>query len=201
MRAILLSSLIAYSSYSFADSDWSLAFDEDDISIYTRANDRTNLDDFKADITLSAPIEEVGQFMSAVEDQTRWMFDRELTRVLDRPDDRTTIVYSVTDAPWPVSDRDAVVRHRYSDDNTESHIRIDITSIDDYLPPNEEYVRVPYIEGYWELIKIDDFTTKVIFMSSATPGGSIPDWLADSFVLDMPYHSLNNMRYLLQDSE
>jgi hypothetical protein len=36
-------------------------------------------------------------------------------------------------------------------------------------------------------------------MNAASPGGDIPDWLADSFVLDMPYHSLNNFRDMLKN--
>ncbi len=75
-----------------------------------------------------------------------------------------------------------------------------LVNIDDYYPLNEDLVRVPYIKGFWELIKIDDSSTKIVFMSAASPGGSIPDWLADSFVLDMPYHSLNNFRYMLKNA-
>jgi hypothetical protein len=99
-----------------------------------------------------------------------------------------------------VTDRDAVVSFTYSEKNTDEFIRIDVVNIGDYYPLNEDLVRVPYIKGFWELIKIDDISTKIVFMNAASPGGSIPDWLADSFVLDMPYHSLNNFRYMLKNA-
>ena len=200
MKILLMFSILLYTSLSVAEDDWELTQDEDGIRIYTKPNDKTNLNDFKADMIIMASIEEVSSHMAVIENQTKWMFDRELTKVLDRPNDKTTIVYSVTNAPWPVTDRDAVVSFTYSEKNTDEFIRIDVVNIGDYYPLNEDLVRVPYIKGFWELIKIDDISTKIVFMSAASPGGSIPNWLADSFVLDMPYHSLNNFRYMLKNA-
>jgi len=198
MKILLMLGIVLYASISIADGDWELVQDENEIRIYTRPNDKTNVKDFKADIIISASIEAVNSHMSAVEKQSKWIYNRELTKVLDKPNDRTTIVYSVTNAPWPVTNRDAVVSFTYSESNTDEFIRIDVASINNYYPLNEDYVRVLYIRGFWELIKIDNNRTKVVFMNAVSPGGNIPDWLADSFVLDMPYHSLNNFRYMFK---
>jgi hypothetical protein len=99
MKILLMLSMLLYTSLSVAEDDWELAQDEDGIRIYTRPNDKTNLNDFKADMIIMASIGEVSSHMSVMENQTKWMFDRELTKVLDRPNDKTTIVYSVTNAP------------------------------------------------------------------------------------------------------
>ena len=87
-------------------------------------------------------IEKVNSHMSAVKDQTKWMYDRELTKVLDRPNDRSSIVYSVTNAPWPVMDRDAVFSFTYNENNTAEFIRIDVVNIDDYHPLNVSVWRI-----------------------------------------------------------
>ena len=198
MNIIMMFIMALYSSCGVAEEGWQLAQDEDDIRVYTRPNPKTGLKDFKADVIVQASIEVVNSHMSALEDQTKWMYDRKLTRVLDRPDDRSSIVYSITNAPWPVKDRDVVISFAYSENNTEDFTRIDVVNVDGYYPVDKDMVRVPYLKGYWELTRLDDNSTKIVFMNAATPGGDIPDWLADSFVLDMPYHSLNNFRDLLK---
>ena len=198
MNIIIMFVMVLYSSYGVAEEGWQLTQDEDDIRVYTRPNPRTGLKDFKADMIVHASIEVVNSHMSALEDQTNWMYDRKLTRVLDRPDERSSIVYSITNAPWPVKDRDVVISFTYSENNTEDFTRIDVVNVDGYYPEDKDMVRVPYLKGYWELTKLEDNSTKIVFMNAATPGGDIPDWLADSFVLDMPYHSLNNFRDLLK---
>ncbi len=76
----------------------------------------------KAEMIVQTSIEKVNSHMSAVKDQTKWMYDRELTKVLDRPNDRSSIVYSVTNAPWPVMDRDAVFSFTYNENNTAEFI-------------------------------------------------------------------------------
>jgi hypothetical protein len=199
MNILLMFSIVFYTSLSVAEESWQLAQDEDDIRVYTKPNAKTMLKDFKADMIVQASIEKVNSHMSAMEDQTKWMYDRKLTKVLDRPNDRSSIIYSVTNAPWPVMDRDAVVSFTYNENNTDEFIRIDVVNVDDYHPLDKDMVRVPYLKGFWELIKIDDNSTKIVFMNAASPGGDIPDWLADSFVLDMPYHSLNNFRDMLKN--
>jgi hypothetical protein len=141
----------------------------------------------------------VAQKMQMLEEHTKWMHERKLSKVIKKLDDRTTIVYSITNAPWPVTDRDAVVSFIVSKGNTTDHIRFDVENVEGYVPVNKDMVRVPYIKGYWELIKMTDNSTKIVFMNAASPGGSLPDWLADSFVLDMPYNSLKNFKSMLQD--
>lgn len=201
MRTLLIVSLILLSTLSFSKENWQLAQEKDGINIYTQPNTKTKLNDFKADMIVQATLNDVNSQLSALESHTKWMFDRKLTKVLARPDNRTSIVYSITDAPWPVTKRDAVVRFTYDASNTTEFIRIDFASLDDYYPINDDMVRVPYIKGFWELVKIDDNSTKITFMNAASPGGSLPGWLADSFVLDMPYHSLKNLRNRLKNQE
>lgn len=201
MKFLIMFSIFLYASLSAAQGNWDLAQDEDEIRIYTKPNDTTNHKAFKADMVVQASIEKVNSHMSAMEAHTKWMYNRKLTEVLGRSHDKSTIVYSVTNAPWPVTDRDAVVSFTYSKNNTKDFIRIDFVNVDGYYPINEELVRVPYIKGYWEFIKIDDYSTKIVFMNASSPGGIIPDWLANSFVIDIPYHSLNNLRNILKQTD
>ncbi|PCI21852.1 MAG: hypothetical protein COB62_02465 [Piscirickettsiaceae bacterium] len=201
MKILLLLSMFLYTTTALAGDAWELAKDENGIKVYTRTNTETQLKDFKADITVQAPIELVRQYMLSLEEHTKWMHERKSSKVIKKLDDKTTIVYSITNAPWPVTDRDAVVSFTVSDGNTAELMRFDVENVEGYVPANEGMVRVPYIKGYWELIKVTAGSTKIVFMNAASPGGSLPDWLADSFVLDMPYNSLNNFRTLVEAKE
>jgi len=199
MKVLMLLSMLLYVVSGLADEAWELAKDDKGIKVYTRTNNETHLKDFKADIVVQSPISVVSQQIQALEEHTKWLHERKLSKIIKKLDDRTTIVYSITNAPWPVTDRDAVVSFTVSKENTAEHKRFDVENVEGYVAVDEGMVRVPYIKGYWELIKVTDNSTKVVFMNAASPGGSIPDWLADSFVLDMPYNSLNNLQTMLQD--
>ena len=197
MKTPLLILLLSFSCLSFADADWQLAQDTDGIVIYTRDNTQTQLKDFKAHITIPVSLDKVMTVFRDIEGQTAWFYNRKETKLLDHPDKNTYIVYSLTGAPWPVLDRDLIIRYQFSDNNTSQHVRIDSNHVDNYLPEKEDIVRIPFAKGYWELTAKDEQTTNIVFFNSASPGGNIPNWLADSGVINMPYDSLKNLRTLL----
>lgn len=184
---------------AFAEPEWNLAKDEDGVVVYTRPNSKTQLKSFKASVIINAPYKKVIDSMHRAEEHTKWFYNRELTKVLENKNNQEYIVYSVTSAPWPVSYRDVVISYNFNSNKDDTLTRINVANIDNYLPEKEDLVRIPYLESYWEITKLDKNKTKVIFENSASLGGNIPNWLADSGVVDMPFYSLYNLKAMLEN--
>lgn len=149
MKVLMMLSLVLYTASGLASEAWELAKDEKGIKVYTRTNNETHLKDFKADIVVQVPISKVSHQIQSFEEHTKWMHERKLTRVIKKEGDRATIVYSITNAPWPVSNRDAVVSFTASKENTAEHMRFDVENVEGYVTVDEDMIRVPYIKGYW----------------------------------------------------
>ncbi|MBL4744153.1 MAG: hypothetical protein JKX87_05900, partial [Cycloclasticus sp.] len=96
MKKLLLLSILLYATTAFAGETWELAKDENGIKVYTRTNTETQLKDFKADITVQAPIELVKQHMLSLEEHTKWAHERKVSKIIKTLDDKTTIVDSIT---------------------------------------------------------------------------------------------------------
>ncbi len=198
MKHAFIFTFLLFSINCFAQSEWQFAQDTDGIEIYTKVNNETQLLSFKATVIINAPFNNVVASLHNAEEHTQWFHDRELTKILENKNNQDYIVYSVTSAPWPVQNRDAVISYNFSNNDDNTHTRIEVNHVDNYYPIKEEFVRVPYIKGYWDITKLDSNSTKLTFKSSASPGGNIPSWLANSGVIDMPYNSLYNLRERLQ---
>jgi hypothetical protein len=54
MKILMLVSMFLYTASGLAGEAWELAKDADGIKVYTRANNETNLKDFKADIVVQS---------------------------------------------------------------------------------------------------------------------------------------------------
>lgn len=124
-----------------------------------------------------------------------WVWKTAEMRVLrELGDGDGRVVYQLVSAPWPVSDREIISRSTaYMDPATgEAFIRIEC--LPDFMPPNEGKVRVPRMEGAWNILPLGDNRCRVIFRLHVEPGGEIPSWLANIAVIDTPYHTLCNMR-------
>jgi hypothetical protein len=101
-------------------------------------------------------------------------------------------------APWPVSNRDGIYHFTYAkaDDGA---VTVRVEAVPDYLPQREGKVRIPQAQGQWKLVPSTDGVT-VTYQMHASPGGAIPNWLANRTVVDTPYGTLKALRSHLQDA-
>ncbi|MGH8352275.1 MAG: START domain-containing protein, partial [Pseudomonas sp.] len=50
------------------------------------------------------------------------------------------------------------------------------------------------VEGLWKLVPMGGGEVEVTYQVHSEPGGSVPSWLANSFVVDAPYNTLAALR-------
>ena len=53
------------------------------------------------------------------------------------------------------------------------------------------------VEGFWSLTPREG-EIEVIYEVHSEPGGSVPAWLANSFVVDAPFNTLQGLRQLAE---
>jgi hypothetical protein len=134
-----------------------------------------------------------------IEVATEWVWKTREMRILEElSDDRGRVVYQLVTAPWPVSDREIISRSNGYMDPQTGEAFITIECLPDFLPPNTNAVRVPQLEGAWNIMPLGEDRCRVVFRLHLEPGGEIPSWLANIAVIDTPYHTLNNMREMVK---
>ena len=111
--------------------------------------------------------------------------------------DSEIITYNLGDAPWPVADRDNITRSVMSKPKA-GVVLITMTSLPDFIPEKKGIIRVPRTEGHWKFTDMGDGTIIVEQQSVADIGGSVPDWLVNSTIVEGPFDTLRDMRTLLE---
>jgi hypothetical protein len=77
-------------------------------------------------------------------------------------------------------------------------VRIDLKEKNDAAPAEEGLVRMPMVRGYWILTPAKG-GTNIEYSFVADPGGAIPAWLANQFIVDGPFKTVSALRkYLAQ---
>ena len=149
--------------------------------------------------TIDAPQHAVLSLLYDVDVATEWVWKTKEMKVLkELSEDEGRIVYQLVSAPWPVSDREIITLSQgYLDPDT-SEVYIKLECMADYLPLNDKYVRVPQLEGAWNIIPLSANQCRVVFRLHIEPGGEIPSWLANIAVIDTPYHTLTNLREMVK---
>jgi hypothetical protein len=152
------------------------------LTVYRRTHSDGVLTEWMASGSIAAPPYVVKNALDDYTPKVGQMPYMAETKVLKR-DANGTVIYNRT-APPLVDDRDYTIR--MFDD---SYVRKDgavvyvarwRTANDEGPPPRDDVVRVDKTEGYWRLDPIDDGKrTKATYFVVASPGGNIPQSIAD----------------------
>lgn len=196
----LLSLLFTFSTHVTADSsDWELETEEEDIQlkIYTREISGSNLKEFKGEMIVETKLSSLTALLLDSDAAPDWMHQCEKFEIIEQLNPQSAVIYFINGAPWPVSDRDAVISTVLSQDPQTFEVRIDVKAVVDRLPEDDDYVRIPRMIGFWSFSPMASGEVKVVYQVHAEPGGSLPAWLANSVVVDTPFHTLSNMRDML----
>jgi hypothetical protein len=121
------------------------------------------------------------------------------SRTIRRIDASSAYVYTVSNAPWPVSDRDAVVKTTIIRDPTSRAVQIRSHAVPKLIPEEKGHIRVQMVDSRWDLTPLPDNRVEVSYFVHSDPGGQIPTWLINSMVIDQPFNTLRNLRDILKE--
>ncbi|MBQ0754776.1 MAG: hypothetical protein KBT87_02390 [Gammaproteobacteria bacterium] len=101
--------------------------------------------------------------------------------------------------PWPVSDREVLLKatlvHVTREDN--ESVTAYLNGTPDLLPLNDDYIRVPEINGLFSFQRIAPGKVKVTYQISLALGGYLPNWLVNLTTRDIPYFTLEKLRRIV----
>jgi len=198
--AALVSIVLSFSTHAVSgSSDWELEKEEEGIKlkIYTREVSGSSLKEFKGEMIVETTLTTLAALLLDSKAAPEWMHQCEKFEIIERTSPKQALIYFINGAPWPISDRDAVVSSTMSQDPETLVLQVDVEAVTGRLPKNDDYVRIPHMSGFWSFIPLSEGKVKVVYQVHADPGGSLPSWLANSVVVDTPYNTMSNMLKML----
>lgn len=177
----------------FSQRDWELKKEEDGIKVYLRDVEGSKIQEYKAEAILEGKI---SSFIAVLKDvnsyKELYKHVKEVELILEN--DTFHVHYIVTDTPWPIKDRDAVYSSTYSQHYGTKTVRIDMRMEEGYKEGTDDYVRMESAEGYWLLNQIEPNKVDIIYQMHAEPGGSIPTWAINMFMVDTPIQDIKTLQ-------
>lgn len=185
-------------STATAGNDWSLARNADGITVWTRDVSGYTLREFRAETTVRSTLAGLVSLVMDTERAATWIYRTRRVDVLQRDDrDATFVVRMVTDFPWPLADRDAVVAGRIMQGG-DGTVRIISQSLqDDSTPEDPALVRMRDFYGNWTFRPLDDGTVHVTMQGRADPGGTLPHAIVNLLIHDTPFQTLRGLRRVI----
>jgi len=190
--------LLLLTATAFADGPgpWVKVRDDAGIVVQRRTVPGSQVMEFRARGVVEAPVSAVYAVLQDHAHVKDWQYRSVASRVLEKLDDHSEIVYERSGAPWPVQDRDCVLRSTVTFDAAAHQVRLKWKTIDyPKMPPVDGAVRMPSVSGHWHLTVVNDGGwTQVEYQVQADAGGMIPDWMANSGSKNVPFDTLQALR-------
>lgn len=175
---------------------WNFKNEKDGVKVYYRKTSEVH--EIKLVTSIKSSLSGIVQLFNDVDNYAAWGYKISEAKLLKRVNEKEFYYYSKLDFPWPLNDRDLILRTNLEQDSTSKHVYSTSTAKYDYLPENKDVVRIKSTKTKWTLIPGTGGWVYVEYYINSDPGGSIPDWLVNMAIDVGPRETIKSMRTILQ---
>jgi hypothetical protein len=192
---ILLSAVLSIGAARAEDTGgWQTNAEERGILVSTREEPGRDLPSFRGQAKVQAPVLHLLAILLDDARSGEWAKGADETRILRTVDAHTQIVYARARQPWPVKDRDVVMKRTVDVLKPGEVFRVHLTCVPREKPPVPGVVRVQTCETTFVLRAIDAATTSIDYRVNADPGGENPAWIVKMASKNIPLDTLSALR-------
>ncbi|MCY6413064.1 START domain-containing protein [Acinetobacter sp. VNH17] len=171
-----------------------LSLNRNNIKVWTYQTENNPIIQYRAETTFDVPLERAVAVVLDVERTPQWVPYVGNAQVLSRDEKKGEfILYMVLDFPFPLKDRDLVIKGKMSK-NADGSISIKNNVIQNNYPEQPDVVRLTKYTGDWTFQRVGNNKVKVTTTGYADPAGSIPLSFVNMFVQQQPYQMLMKMK-------
>ncbi|MGB0402943.1 MAG: START domain-containing protein [Salibacteraceae bacterium] len=180
-----------------AQKDWELAKSKNGIEVFTKDAPGWPIKAYFARGMVKVDYRTAMDYMLQLNKRKEWVQDCSASDVLHKEGDSISIVYFHIDTPWPTSDRDMVLKIMPDSNAEKGATFFRFEGMAHYIPEKEDIVRINKATGYWKVRYVDETMVEISTQGKSETGGDLPEWLANMFVTESPYQSIENLRAIL----
>lgn len=189
---ICLAMLLFYDAW--AQKTWKLISEKDGIYVYTQNLENSKFKAVRAVCTVDCGVSRVSYVLMDVSNTKDWVYATKVCKLLKKISPTDIFYYSEVELPWPVSNRDFIIRITLTQDPKTKIARIVAENHPEYVPEKKNVVRIPKSSGNWILTPLGDGRTKVEYIIHVDPGGSVPAWMVNMLADVGPHSSFTKLK-------
>lgn len=189
--------------------EWNLVKKRNGITVYTREVEGSDFLEFRGEAVVEGSVDTLVSILYDTPKASAWIHGCSFGMTLEEMAFEENYIFQIYDLPFPVSNRQVILHSALS--FTEDGVRLDTQEANSFCDNNslsrcqkvndEDLIKITRSRGHYLFSRTDNKSTKVIWQQHIEPGGSIPDWLANALVVDIPYNSLLQLKELVKDEK
>jgi hypothetical protein len=155
---------------------------------------------FKAVADLDVPLENLMAVMINPESCKEWVHNCTESYAFGQGEFHDRYAYSVNDMPWPVTDRDYVLRIRTRGNADTGEVVMDLNAVPGMRAEFNSRVRVDRSDTLYRFTPNGD-KTHMVWVQHTEPNGALPGWLVNNLLVDIPVKSLQALEAVAKEDK
>lgn len=202
MKHIILAvlSLICISyTKAGAENNWKLEKDKDGIKVWTRKAPNAILKEYKASTVIQSTPDKLVAFFKNYKMFDQWMYkvDEGSVKLIKKNSENDYYIQMTMSAPL-IKSRESITHFVFNAPDPKGTVLINLDAAPNLLPPNDNYVRIPKMKAYWKFVPLGNGKVEVTHQALSSPGGSLPETIANLGMVDAPYSMMEKLKELLK---
>lgn len=195
LALLVVLTLPALAGTARAGDGWKLVGRKHGITVTAREVPGRDFPTFRGVGAVQGNLFDVLAVLSDIKRHPEWLERAKDVRLVRKINEREYVVYGRTDAPWPVSDRDAVYRSKTQVDLAKKTVTINFWAVrNSKVPKRSGVVRMEDLRGHYRFTAVSESETRVTYQVDADPGGLLPTWIAKLATKWLPLRTLRGLR-------
>ncbi len=191
-------------------ASWQVQKEKPPVTYSTRSSPLPALPEFKAEVTVQAPMSVVKNILMDFARHPQWVFGCQRSDIIALDNYTDATVYQITQLPI-VRNRDVIMAAKARDgENNQGQPTFTVTleAAPDFCQNNtsagcqrvnqSKLVRVRQAQGSFTLTELAPGQTQVIWQQYLDPAGNLPAWLYRANLAQVPIKTLRNLKQLVE---
>ena len=199
MKKIFLILLILFFINNiYSQNTWKQIANSKGVVVYSREQDDSDYDEVKAITIMNTTVSALVALLMDIESYPDWVYSCRESKLVKKHTENEYSYYTLSDSPWPVQDRDCVVRSIIKKSPFSNTVYTESKCISGKIAEKDNIVRITVMNASWKFAPTKNNKVKVTYQIKIEPGGTIPAWLLNELVEHAPINTLTNMKEMVK---
>ena len=169
---------------------WNVINEERGITVSRREQPGCGLPSFRGQGPVRGSVLQILALMLDSSSVEAWAYGVDQSRSLKRISENEELIYLYSDVPWPVRDRDMVLRRTVEVVKPGEEFHIHLKCEPTATPEVSGAIRVKKCKSGFHLRRLDDTSTEIDYEMTLDPAGLLPKWASNYVAKNVPFKTL-----------
>jgi hypothetical protein len=198
IRIVVFLCFIFISPQAHTQAGWHLTKEKSGIKIYTKKTESSSFKSIKVEGVFEGSWQQLFNILMDVNAQKQWVYRTKKSYVIKKISRNEVLYYTETSLPWPVNNRDAVVRMKITYDSIRKVGSVLSLNEPNLVPVKSGLVRIQHYKAIWQVRSLEKNKIDVTYYLEVEPGGGLPAAVVNMFISSGPYETFSKLKELLK---